>query len=762
MSGSEVNVPDRRSDNDFGVTAERAALLATKLHVPTSRGRVVQRGALIEALSAAPGRKLTLVSAPAGWGKTTLLAQWVSGAGDNQRFSWLSLDPSDNDPVWFWMYVIAALQKSSPDVGSRAAELLEMGADVMRVVLPTLLNELDNLACQIVLILDDYHLVTCRAIHEQMAFVLNRMPVNLHLVLATRSDPDLSLARLRAGGDLVEVRSDDLRFESIEANQLLNVTLGLGLTAADVELLCRRTEGWAAGLYLAALSLAGRTDPAASIRSFGGDNRHIVDYLMAEVLDGQPPGVRNFLLRTSMLRRLSGDLCDAVLDAAGSASVLEQMERENLFLMPLDLSRRWYRYHHLFAELLRTELHRTEPELVPTLHQRAAVWFEAEGLIDAAVRHLIAADDVARTAELIAAEWVNEFNRGGLSTVSSWLDLLPGETVLQDPRLSVPRAWIALNEGRLDDAAFWVDAVEARAADSGGGTTIGAQSVVLRAVLSFKLGDIDAALETAGRATTLDLGEAPLARSGLYCIYGNALYFSGRIDEAQASYRRAAQRAERIGDRRYRIYALGYLALIAAERGELTDAENQIRRANGGGTHLAAEEYFVGVMVSLGAATVLKKRGDLAAAADAVNMAVASARQGGALPEVAKALLVRAEIFERLGDLQTAESSRAEATILAQDCRAAGAGLGVPARTDQRASLGDAARSTESEITESLTQKELEVLRLLATRLSRREIGQRMYVSLNTVKTHQRAVYRKLGVEDRDAAVARARELGLV
>jgi LuxR family maltose regulon positive regulatory protein len=757
-----VNVPDGRSSNDIGVTAERAALLATKLHVPTSRGQVVQRGALLEALSAVPGRKLTLVSAPAGWGKTTLLAQWVSGADDEQRFSWLSLDSSDNDPVWFWMYVIAALQKSSPGVGSRAVELLEMGADVVRVVLPTLLNELDDLAGQMVLVLDDYHLVTCRAIHEQMAFILNRMPANLHLVLATRSDPDLSLARLRAGGDLVEVRSDDLRFESTEASQLLNVALGLDLDAADIELLCRRTEGWAAGLYLAALSLVGRSDPAASIRSFGGDNRHIVDYLMAEVLDRQPPHVRSFLLRTSLLRRLSGELCDAALQATGSASVLEQIERENLFLMPLDLSRRWYRYHHLFAELLRTELHRSEPALVPTLHQRAAGWFEAEGLIDAAVRHLIAADDVARTAELIAAEWVNEFNRGGLSTVSSWLDLLPGETVLQDPRLSVARSWIALNEGRLDDAAFWVEAVEARAATHAGDATIGAQAVVLRAIFSFKVGDIPAALATAGLATTLDLGEAPLARSGVYCIYGNALYFSGRVDEAQAAYRRAAERAERIGDRRYRIYALGYLALIAAERGQLTDAERQIRRANGGGTDLAAEEYFVGVMVSLAAATVLNNRGDLAAAGDAVDMAVASARQGGALPEVAKALFVRAEIFERLGDQRTAEASRAEAAILTRDCGAAGSGLRVPAPARQRKRLSDAERSAESEGTEQLTQKELEVLRLLATRLSRREIGEQLYVSLNTVKTHQRRVYRKLGVEDRDAAVTRARELGLV
>src|ERR1700758_4735752 len=451
-----------RKDNGAGEAAARAVLLATKLHIPSVGAQLVPRAALLDALSAGRRCKLNLLSAPAGWGKTTLLVQWALDAGEDQRFGWLSLDPSDNDPVWFWMYVVAALQKISPGVGIRAVELLAMGADPVQVVLPTLLNDLDTIASPVALILDDYNLVVRRAVHEQLAFFISRLPANLHLVLATRSDPLLPLARLRAIGDLAEVRTDDLRFGPIEAEHLLNDVLGLDLAQADIQLLHRRTEGWAAGLYLAALSLAGRTDTAEFIRTFAGDNRHIVDYLMAEVLDGQPPHLHSFLLRTSVLGRLSGALCDAVLQTSGSASVLETIERENLFVVPLDMSRHWYRYHQLFGELLRTELRRTEPDLVPDLHRRAAAWFEAEGLIDEAVRHLIAGGDIARSADLIAADWVDEFNGGGLSTISGLLDLLPEQTVLQDPRLCVARAWIALSVGQLDDADEWIEAVETR------------------------------------------------------------------------------------------------------------------------------------------------------------------------------------------------------------------------------------------------------------------------------------------------------------
>lgn len=760
---SNMSGPAGRSDNGVGEAAARAVLLATKLHVPAIGAQLVYRGALLDALSAGRRRKLTLLSAPAGWGKTTLLAQWALGAGEDERFAWLSLDSSDNDPVWFWMYVVAALQKVSPGMGIRALELLAMGADPVQVVLPTLLNDLDTIASPVVLILDDYHLVVGRAVHEQLAFFISRMPANLHLVLATRSDPMLPLARLRASGELAEVRTDDLRFGPIEADHLLNDVLGLGLAPTDIQLLHRRTEGWVAGLYLAALSLAGRADTATFIRTFAGDNRHIVDYLMAEVLDGQPPHLRSFLLRTSILGRLSGALCDAVLQTSGSASVLQKIERENLFVVPLDTSRHWYRYHQLFGELLHTELRRTEPDLVADLHRRAATWFEAEGLIDEAVRHLLAAGDIARSADLIAADWVDEFNGGGASTVSGYLGLLPEETVIQDPRLSVARAWIALSVGQLDDAAEWIEAVETRsAADTADGRALSAQVVVLRAIHSFKTADTTGALETARRAITLNLGEAPLGRSSAYCIYGAALYFSGNTPEAQAAFRRALELAEKVGDRRARIYALGYLALISAEHGRLADAERQIRRASGSSRDLADAEHLVDVVVSLATAKVLRLRGDTNAAAPAADMAVKSARQGGAILEVAKALLIRAEIFEDLGDHQNAKASLEEVATLVCGCADAGIAPTLLAAAQRSAGVAATSRNESCVAGEELTPKELEVLRLLATRLSRREIGQRLYVSLNTVKTHQRAVYRKLRVEHRGAAVSRARELGLL
>ena len=765
------NVPARLSDSDVtgsaghsngavGEAAARAVLLATKLHVPAIGAEFVHRTALLDALSEACRRKLTLLSAPAGWGKTTVLAQWALGAGEDQRFGWLSLDPSDNDPVWFWMYVVAALQKVSPGVGIRAVKLLATGADPMEVVLPTLLNDLDAIASPMVLILDDSHLVVNRAVHEQLAFFIGRLPANLHVVLATRSEPMLPLARLRASGDLTEMRTDDLRFTANEAHQLLNNVLGLDLADADIHLLHRRTEGWAAGLYLAALSLAGRADAAAFIKTFAGDNRHIVDYLMAEVLDGQPPHLRSFLLRTSVLGRLTGPLCDAILQTSGSASVLKQIERENLFLVPLDMSRHWYRYHQLFGELLRTELRRSEPDLVADLHRRAATWFETEGLIDEALRHLIAAGDIARSADLIAADWVNEFNGGGLSTITGYLNLLPKEAVLQDPRLCVARAWIALSVGQLDDAAEWIEAIETGSPGDGDG--VNAQVVVLRAAHSFKTAEVAAALETARRAITLDLGKAPQALGAAYCIYGSALYFSGSTHEARGAFRQAVRLAEKVGDRRARIYALGYLALISAEHGQLAEAERQIRRASSSSRDLTDAEHLVDVMVSLATAELLAMRGDAAAAAAAADTAVISARQGGAILEVAKTLVVKAEIAEHLGDHPTAKAIRAEAGTLVRGSADTGIASTLLASAQPSAPLAVTSRNEACAVVEELTPKELEVLRLLATRLSRREIGARLYVSLNTVKTHQRAVYRKLSVEHRNAAVSRARELGLL
>jgi LuxR family maltose regulon positive regulatory protein len=424
------------------------------------------------------------------------------------------------------------------------------------------------------------------------------------------------------------------------------------------------------------------------------------------------------------------------------------------------MSRRWYRYHQLFGELLRTELRRSEPDLVAGLHRRAAAWFETEGLIDEALRHLIAAGDIARSADLIAADWVDEFNGGGLSTISGYLDLLPEETVARDPRLCVARAWIALSVGQLDAAAEWIDAVEAGSPGDGDG--ISAHVALLRAVHAFKTADVTAALEAAGYALTLDFDDAPQARSAAYSVYGSALYFSGSIDEAQATFRRAVQLAEEVGSHLAGRYALGYLAMISAHQGQLAAAEELIRRATGSRTDLADGEHFVNAIVSLAAATILDMRGDAAAALQAADMAVGLARNGASILEVANALLARAEILEHLDDHHTAAASRTEAATLLRCHTDASTAQRLLAAAEPPKAVAVTTRHQTCPPDQELTPKELAVLRLMATRLSRREIGQRLYVSLNTVKTHQRAIYRKLGVQDRNAAVKRARELGLL
>ena len=755
------------------MSPEPGVVLATKLAVPAVRQQLISRAALVQILSASRGHKLTLLDAPAGWGKTTLLAQWIEER-ERRRVAWLSLDPADNDPARFWTYVVAALQEACPGLSTRAVGLLGIHADPQQVVLPTLFNDLARLEDDIVLVIDDYHVVSNQAIHQEMAFFIDRMPGSLHLVLATRSDPSLPLARLRVGGQLLELRADDLRFVTGEAGHLLNDVLGLGLAKEDVELLWQRTEGWAAGLYLAALSLEGRSDAASFIRAFAGDHRHIVDYLSAEVLDGRPPELRRFLSQTAVLERLSGPLCDAVLDTSGSAAILDEIERDNLFLVPLDSSRRWYRYHQLFGELLRNELWQSEPGLIPLLHKRAAEWFQAEGFTDEAVRHLIAAGDVAGSAELVAARWGREYNRGRLATVSAWLDLLPDRTVTGDPRLCLVRAWVALDMRWLADAERWISAADAglaayRAgypAGTAGHDTLEAEIAVVHAVHLFKIGNVAEAVSAARRAIGLDLGDVPLGRSAANCVYGAALYWASHVPEACAAFERAVQLSDEVGNYLCRTYSIGYLALISAERGQLGEAEQLTHRSSAGDRDVTAGEHFVDMMPALAMAKVLSQRGETALAAETAQRALVLSQRGGGNLEIVHALLVHAETLMQLGDQTLAQASAAEARALLRDCPDPAIARQLLSAVEGHIRGGTThdtgPHAAAPKLVEELTSKELELLRLLPAPLSRREIGARLFVSINTVKTHQRALYRKLRVASRARAVERAKELGLL
>src|SRR5664279_524654 len=369
-------------------------MIATKLYVPTPRRGLVTRPRLRERLCRGAESRLTLVSAPAGFGKTTLLAEWLGETPEGGRcVAWLSLDPADSEPASFWTYVVTALHNAVPGVGMSALELISSSPLPTELVLTTVLNELAAAPEDVWLVLDDFHLVDSHDVRDGVAFLLEHLPPHVHVVISTRADPDLPLPRWRVRGELVEIRAADLRFTADEAATYLNEAVGLDLSVEHVSALEERTEGWIAALQLAALSIQGRDDVGGFIARFAGNDRYLVDYLVDEVLAHQPHPVRGFLLHTAVLDRLTGPLCDAVTGREDGSQMLGALERANLFLVPLDDRREWYRYHHLFADVLRAHLLAGRPDLVALLHRRASLWYERHNLTEEAVRHALAARD---------------------------------------------------------------------------------------------------------------------------------------------------------------------------------------------------------------------------------------------------------------------------------------------------------------------------------------------------------------------------------
>ncbi|MDQ1616346.1 MAG: hypothetical protein QOJ60_2285, partial [Actinomycetota bacterium] len=427
-------------------TVVPAPLLETKLYVPRSPRALVPRPRLRDSLVHGTASKLLLVSAPAGFGKSTLLAQWLTewlaaepaAAVTRRAAAWLSLDKDDDAPQSFWTYLVAALRRGVPEAAPSALELLQASPPApVHTVVTSLLNDLGALESDVVLVLDDYHVIGSREVHEEMAYLLDHLPPRLHLVFVSRADPALPLARMRARGELVEIRAAELRFTAEEALTYLNGVMGLQLTAGDVATLEGRTEGWIAALQLAALSMQGRDDMAAFIVGFAGDDRYIVDYLVEEVLGRQPAEVRDFLLQTSVLRRLSGPLCDAVTGRSGGKDALEALERGNLFLVPLDDRRQWYRYHHLFADVLRAHLLADHGDDVPKLHRRASTWFEQNAEPSEAIRHAVAGNDPDRAADLMELAFRHMLRDRREAEVRSWLSMLPADVVRRRPVLGM-------------------------------------------------------------------------------------------------------------------------------------------------------------------------------------------------------------------------------------------------------------------------------------------------------------------------------------
>jgi LuxR family maltose regulon positive regulatory protein len=565
-------------------------LLTTKLYTPPLRVDLVPRPYLDDRLSESSNRKLTLVSAPAGFGKSTLVSSWLAESG--VQAAWLSLDQGDNDPVRFWTYLIAAIQTIHQEMGVEARQIVS--APQLRSTDPvaiSLINDISQLAHDLVVVLDDYHVIEAEQVHASLSYLLEHQPPNLHLILITRVDPPLSLARLRAHGRLVEIRAGDLQFSSEEATMLFNDVVNLNLEPEQVEALNRRAEGWIVSLNLAALTLKGQPASERIIDRFTRSHQYILDYLTEEVLGTLPDAQRQFLLRTSILERFCAALCSAVTGNPASQKVLDELRNDNLFLIPLDTNGTWFRYHHLFAEVLNALLQRDHPGEIGALHLKAAEWFESEGYPGEAVDHALLSGDMAQAREQVLKHWMPVLHRGEVATVQRWLDALPESKNGSDPSVPLARCWVLFLSGKnsaiephLEQVSNAYERLVSEGILSGEQRDlIAAQVAMMRSVLARDrgdhtmsvayaeeatrlvpselmeefgtqwnmlaaaragAGDFDGTIEAYERGITLSLAEGNLI--GAYgCIYGQTMYMllQGRLHEAERLCRSAIERA---------------------------------------------------------------------------------------------------------------------------------------------------------------------------------------------------------------------------
>lgn len=846
-------------------------LLESKLHRPRARTADVPRARLIERLERAGDARLVLVSAPAGFGKTTLVTQWL--AHGTRPVAWLSLDGRDDEAAGFWRYVLAALRSAHADVGAGALALLDQPSPAVDAALEALVNELHGLPEHTVLVLDDYHLVESREIHEQVAFLVDHLPAGLQLVLGCRADPLLPLARLRARGELAVVRAADLRFTAAEATTYLTGTMGLPLTEQEVVTLEDRTEGWIAALQLAALSMRDRADTARFVADFAGDDRYVVDFLVEEVLARQAPEVRSFLLRTSSLRTLGGGLCDAVLGREGSAETLRHLDRANLFLVALDDRRQQYRYHHLFGDVLHARLLEEEPDVVPELHRRAAAWHEEAGDRREAIRHALAGADVESAARMLELELPGLQRDRQEATLRTWIDALPDEVIRSRPVLSVAHVGSRMIHGeltgveeRLRDAERWLAAREGRTDGSlPPGMLVSSEErlralpaaiAIYRAAQARLNGDVPGTVAHARRALELMEPGDSLERGAATALLGLAHWTDGELATALTCHTEAMGVFERTGywsdvaglalaatdmllaqgrlrgarDVVGHVLALvdpaggpvlrgaGDMHVVAAqllrEQGDLDGARDHLARSRDLGDRLAlaqnpyrwrvamaqvrvaegdvpsaltlleeAERVYVGDFspdvrpVAATPARVQLFAGDLAGAlawarrrglaADddpsylreyehltfaRVLLALHRAEPGAPHLDDAVGLLRRVLHAARDGD-RTAAVLEALAEAVP--------GMATPATTTGAGTLSSI-RGSSALPPERLSDRELEVLRLLAGDLDGPGIARHLVVSVHTVRTHTKSIYAKLGVNSRRAAVRRATELSLI
>lgn len=596
-------------------------ILATKLYIPPPRSKAVLRPRLIERLNEGlvSAQKLTIISAPAGFGKTTLVSEWVANC--ERPVAWLSLDEGDNDPIRFSTYLVTALQMIAPDVGADVLNALQSPQPPpIESILTTLLNEITTIPDNFILVLDDYHLTDSKEVDSALTFLVEHQPPQMHLVLTTREDPNLPLARLRVRDQLTELRATDLRFTPSEAAEFLSHVMDINLSMEEVAALGTRTEGWIAGLQLAALSMQGHHDVSGFIQAFAGDHRYIVDYLVEEVLQRQPESIRNFLLQTAILDRLNGSLCDAVTGQTGGKAQLETLQRGNFFLIPLDDKRHWYRYHHLFADVLHMHLMTEQPNQVPALHRCASEWYEQNGSAVDAIRHALAGGDFERAAGLIELAVPAMSRIRQTAVLFGWLKSLPNELIRARPVLSVTYAHLLLDSGEVDgveerlrDAEWWLDTTADRRARPGTPSTamvvvdddafrrLPGAIAVARAGFTLAQGDVAGTMNYARRVLDLLPKDDHLNRGGVAGFLGLAAWITGDLEEAHRAFAEGMVHLQRVGNISDAIGGAIILADIRMAQGRPRDAMRtyeealQLAHAQGEAVVRGTADIYVGL-----------------------------------------------------------------------------------------------------------------------------------------------------------------------
>jgi ATP/maltotriose-dependent transcriptional regulator MalT len=755
--------------------AERRAapLVTAKQVVPPVRPGAVRRPRLHAPLLANASTRLSVVVAPAGWGKTTLLSQWAHDPAETRCVVWVSLDEADDDPVRFWTYVLTALQRDVPGLGPAPLRALSTpGLEPVDLALPMLLNELATLDAEHVLVLDDYHLLRSAGVHEGVEFLLGYLPAALRIVIAGRADPPLPLARLRARGELTELRAADLGFGVDEAAALLSAVGDTPVDAAVAAVLRERTEGWAAGLQLAALTIRHAERPAEAAAVLDGGDRHILDYLSVEVVDRLAPDDRDLLVRASVLERLSGPLCDAALDRTGSTAVLDALDRADLFVTPLDPGREWYRCHQLFRDVLARRLAADPGERARVL-TRAADWFLARGFVAEAVGHRISAGDEEGAADLLRSQVPAFLERGELAVHLQLGRQLPAAAVLRDARLCVSLAWAAGMSGRFAWMGPWLDAADRLIDDDSptleGWHTLRGAAATLRGVeYSIVHADMEAAMVAATEGFRLECDTTVAGYVMARTVLGAVLGLSGRPDEAVRVLDGVWDRSRVIGlPPLLGLQAASIQAMVLGETGRT----EQLRRLLGEVEPVvrAAEDRW-GSATSPGIARLrtvegelAHRDGDLAGAGALLRRAADLARTYGEPVAHVAALTALAEVKLDGHDRGSARAALAEARDVVDNEPVAPVTIRRLDAVELRAgrtAVREARRG--GALVEELTDREQSILRALSGDATQREIGASLYLSINTVKGYTKVLYRKLGVATREDAVRQARALGLL